>query len=293
MTTRNFGGLVPHLNNASMGLAPQLGQPFRLPVPLPDPPMNPSLPHTNATWDTPPTVTTTVNLGKLDQYGSQMKGWAEAAVKYGNEAHVDPDLVLAMALQEGAPLRTGYRGARGTDRNLLVALNNPSTYPAGLAPYGEEAGEAYDRARLAAALLGVTKHDDDSGNSIGLTNMKVGPFKEVINKYPDEFPQGERALGDLIGNDDLAMKVTAYNLKMLYEGAATQATSGVRATPLDQFLGSGYNAGGKLERSQDVASGHGHFSGENDNTGETEHGRSTLGVVQVADQILYGSGAYK
>jgi hypothetical protein len=155
----------------------------------------------------------------LDKYGPQMKGWAKSAVKYGNEAHVDPDMVLAMAL----------------------------------------------------------------------TNMKVDPFKEVISKYPDEFPKGERAVGDLIGNDDLALKVSAYNLKMLEEGAASHAKPKVRARgPLDQFLGSGYNAGGTLGRSLDVATGHTAFL-----PNEVEHGESTVNVVAAADQILYGSGAYK
>ncbi|MFJ4658007.1 hypothetical protein ACIP5Y_42635 [Nocardia sp. NPDC088792] len=287
--SRNFGGLMPHLNNVPKGLVPQLVHPLDFPVPLPDPPMNPtlSLPHVSATWDAPPTLTRAANLDALDVYGPQMKGWAEAAVKYGNDAGVDPDLVLAMVLQEGAPLRTGYRGAPGTDRNLLVALQNPSTYKAGLAPDGESVGVAYDWARLDAAMAGITKHDDDAGNSIGLTNLKLHPFLEVTERY-SAFPD-KLALSDLINNDDLDIKVTAYNLKMLYTDAANLAIPEVRARqPLDQFLGSAYNAGGTAENALGVAAGTYGFTG-----GEREHGSSTLGVVQVADQILYGSGAYK
>ncbi|GAP33413.1 hypothetical protein, partial [Nocardia seriolae] len=93
---------------------------------------------------------------------------------------------------------------------------------------------------------------------------------------------------DLIGNDDLAMRMTAYNLKMLYDGAASQATPNLHSTPLDKFLGSGYNAGGTLGRSLGVAQGGDHFLPRED-----EHGDSTVNVVGYAHQILYDSGAYK
>ncbi|MEV6065165.1 hypothetical protein AB0L82_01320 [Nocardia sp. NPDC052001] len=256
-------------------------------------------PHVAATWTAPPTPTTAVDTGALDKYGPQLTSWAKEAVKYGNEAGVDPDLVLAMALQEGAPLRLGLEGSAGEKSNLYTALDDPSTFKSRINPNGAEAGVLWDQARYNASQVGadkstweklkhghiLTMFQDDPGNSLGLTNMKKDQFNEVRNRYPQL--QGYE-YKDLIGNDDLAMKMTAYNLKMLYDGAASQAPQQLRTTPLDQFLGSGYNAGGTLGRSQGVATG-----GSNFLPNEVEHGQSTVNVVRYADQILYGSGAYK
>jgi len=229
------------------------------------------------TWETPAATLNAVNPSALDQYGPQMKSWAELSVKYGNQAGIDPRMVLAMVLQEGAPLRTGL------ETNLYQDLQNPSNYHPN--PNGSEAGILWDQARLRASGLGVDKKG--AGNSIGLTNQKQDPFNEVKATYPDQF-QGQQ-WSDLVGNDDLAIKAAAYNLKMLNDKAASHATSEIRASqPLDQFLGSGYNASGKWERSQAVALGNDTFL-----SNEIEHGQSTLSVYNLANQILCGSGAYR
>lgn len=102
-------------------------------------------------------------------------------------------------------------------------------------------------------------------------------------KYPQQF-EGQQ-WSDLAHNDDLAIKAAAYNLKMLDDDAASKATAAVRA---DQFLGSGYNAGGTVERSRDVAGGNHPFQ-----SNEVEHGQSTVSVVELANTILCGSGAYQ
>ncbi|WP_278260474.1 hypothetical protein [Nocardia sp. AG03] len=60
-----------------------------------------------STWNTPAPKLTAVDLKALDAYGPQMKTWAMLAVQYGNEAGVDPRMVLAMALQEGRPFAQG------------------------------------------------------------------------------------------------------------------------------------------------------------------------------------------
>jgi hypothetical protein len=186
-------------------------------------------------------------------------------------------MVLSMVLQEGAPLRTGL------ESNLYKELENPSTYHPN--PNGAEAGVLWDKARLEASKLGFSKHG--AGNSIGLTNQKERPFDEVKSKYPEQFKGQEWS--DLVGNDDLAIKAAAYNLKMLDSDAASQAVTSVHASQsMDQFLGSSYNSGGTVERAQNVADGHEPFQ-----PGELEHGRSTLSVYRLADKILCGSGAYR
>ncbi|MQY21739.1 hypothetical protein [Nocardia macrotermitis] len=232
---------------------------------------------TIATWYTPASTLTAADLAALDQYGPQMKKWAVLSVQYGNEAGVDPRMVLSMVLQEGAPLRTGL------ETNLYKDLENPSTYHPN--PNGAEAGVLWDKARLEASKLGLSKQG--AGNSIGLTNQKERPFNEVKAKYPDQF-KGKQ-WSDLVGNDDLAIKAAAYNLKMLNEDGASQAAPNVRAgQPLDQFLGSSYNAYGITERSQSVATQQDSFTAS-----EIEHGKSTLNVYKLADKILCGSGAYR
>lgn len=241
-------------------------------------------------WLTPMGSLTAVDLSKLDAYGPQMKSWAILAVKYGNEAGVDPRLVLAMVMQEGAPLNAGWMGQAFHDQ----IQGDPSQYkPNALGPL---LGMEYDLQRARATRLAqafpflaqyLDKHGGDTGNSIGLTNLKEAPFLEVTTKYKDKF-NGE-SWENLIGNDELAIKVAAYNLKMLDVDAAPQATPEVRAAqPLNQFLGSGYNASGITARSVEVATGGAPFL---DN--ETEHGQSTVNVFNVANKILCESGAYR
>lgn len=232
-------------------------------------------------WDSPAPKLTAMNLDALNAYGPQMKSWAELAVKYGNEAGVDPRLVLAMVLQEGAPLRSGL----GSDFYGQLS-GGPSEYKP-KSENGAKAGYLWDKARIEATALGIDKHGGDAGNSIGLTNQKGAPFNEVKDKYPDKF-KGQN-WSDLAGNDDLAIKAAAYNLKMLNEDAASHATPEVRASqPLNQFLGSGYNAGGTVDRSLIVAHGDDEFR-----SNEVEHGSKSVEVAQLADTILVKSGAYR
>ncbi len=124
-----------------------------------------------------------------------------------------------------------------------------------------------ESARVNASGFGVDKKG--AGNSIGLTNQKQG-----------------QQWSNLVGNDDLTIKAAAYNLEILNDKAASHAMSEIRASqPVDQFLGSGFDASGKWERSQAVALG-------NDTvlSNEMEHGQSTLSIYNLANQILCGSG---
>ncbi|RMI35460.1 hypothetical protein [Nocardia stercoris] len=255
---------------------------------------------TIATWETPQASLTALDLSKLDQYGPLVKSWAMLAVKYGNEAHVDPAMVLAMVLQEGGSLHTGYPK---DGVQLWQALENPESFH----PDPDAPGRAAlsDMARVTGNALGYSKHGDtifgqqypfqydNVGNSLGLTNIKKDPFNDVKNAYKDQF--AGKDWSDLAGNDDLDIKTTAYNLKLLNEGAASQANDEIKASqPLDQFLGSGYNAGGTLQHSLEVADGKAHFTDDTSNgNNETAHGQASVRLVALANQILKGSGAYQ
>ncbi|MFD4428239.1 hypothetical protein [Nocardia sp. NPDC058497] len=238
-----------------------------------------------ATWNTPPLTLTAVDLSALDAYGPQMKTWAMLAVQYGNEAGVDPRLVLAMALQEGAPLRSGLGSTFYEDLS-----GGPSTYHPREGGIG--AGTMWDEFRKDTTDWRERREGrpDGIGNSIGLTNMKEIQFDQTKAKYPDQF-QGQN-WSDLVGNNDLAMKATAYNLKLLTDDSASHATADVRASqPLNQFLGSSYNALGVVDRSLSVAA-----HGDTFTPGEREHGESTAkpgGTFALADTILRGTGAYR
>ncbi|MFJ4659030.1 hypothetical protein ACIP5Y_47805 [Nocardia sp. NPDC088792] len=290
MTRKLFGGLVPQLHNVPLGLVPRVS-PIGLPdKPVPDPrvPIPPPL-HQDTTWDGTGqwNDTTGVNPDKVKSiYGEQMANWAKWAVQYGNEAHVDPDLVLGIALMEGAPVRTGYDKWEGNDTRLQDALRDPSNYHPLSPAEGDTAGLAYDEFRNHTS--GMRGLISGIGNSVGLTNQKKDTFDETTQMYGSHFLDPDDDWDHLPGNDRLALKAAAFNLKKIEEGAAPQAGPTVRATPLDQFLASGYNASGLLNRSQNVAEGKSEFK---DN--ETAYGVRALESVGIAYQILYGSGAYK
>lgn len=282
---------------APLDAGPMQAKAIDLPDPVPGP-WNPRGRHPQADWNTPTTPTYTLNTDNLDKYGPQMKRWAMLSAKYANEAGVDADMVLAMVLQEGAPRHTGYRGDPGSGRNLLEALEHPETYD----PHdtvGPLVGLGYDLARMEEWWRGNTKHpeDPDVSNSIGLTNLKLDAARDAARSYPEHFKGVSFA--DLIANDELDIKLTAYSLKMFKEKVAPFATPEVKGMPFNQFLSSSYNAGGTLKHSLAVARGEAWFTGTpqnpaKDGSNETEHGQATIGkVLDVADQILYGSGAYK
>lgn len=162
------------------------------------------------TWTTPAAHMTPADLSKLGNLDPRMQTWIAAAVKYGNQAGVDPRLVMAIVLNEGAT-RT---------------LNNQ--------------GAPYDYGiRLPGELL----RDD----SLGLTNMKRATFNDVKNNHPDQF--GNDDWSDLAASNDLAIKATAYKLKDIQDtyvngkpenSAPTQLRN---QSTLNEYLAASYNAG--------------------------------------------------
>jgi hypothetical protein len=189
---------------------------------------------TLAGWEPSSTTMIPANLSALDNLDPLTKMWATAAVKYGNQAGIDPRLVLAIVLNEGAT-RTHY--GLGQPYDEFFRWPGRSFRP----------------------------------NSLGLTNMKEAQFNEVKKRYPDEF-KGVN-WGDLVGNDDLAIKSTSYNLTMLRDDAASQANPSVRLSqPLNQFLASGYNASGQTYRSLSIAR-----DGDTFKANEADYGIRALG----------------
>jgi hypothetical protein len=171
-----------------------------------------------ATWDTPAATLTAADLSKLDP---AIRAWAESAVKYGNQAGIDPRLVMAIVANEGAT-RTLQAGT-GLNDEIDVAryLSDP--------------------ARVAAGFVGIHGGTTD-GNSLGLTNMKEDTFNAVKKAFPDQFKNDD--WHDLIGNNDLAIKASTYNLKRIENqfGGHIPASMKEKYT-LNQFLAASYNAG--------------------------------------------------
>ncbi|WP_067667693.1 hypothetical protein [Nocardia miyunensis] len=157
-----------------------------------------------ATWETPGQTLTAADLNALGDINPQVKTWIAASVKYGNAAGVDPRLVMAVVLNEGAT-----RTLQGK-------------------------GENYDDFRL------LTSGFRD--NSLGLTNMKEGPFNSLKKAYPAQF--GNAKWSDLDGNEDLAIKATTYRLKQIQDQYAGRVSPQMRAeVTRNEFLAAVYNSG--------------------------------------------------
>ncbi|MFD4457030.1 hypothetical protein [Nocardia sp. NPDC058480] len=138
--------------------------------------------------------------------------WVDASVKYGNEAGIDPQLVMTIVLNEG-----GYRSDT---------------------PIEKWASDRYDAARAGT--------NDLRSNSIGLTNMKKETFEKLKSEYPAEF--GNRNWGELAGDNELAIKAAAYSLKRVDANYASGMTDELRGQMThSQFMALGYNAESYLD----------------------------------------------
>ncbi|MBU3065995.1 hypothetical protein KO481_31295 [Nocardia sp. NEAU-G5] len=157
-----------------------------------------------AAWDSPASTLTADDLAVLGSTDPHLKAWIAAAVKYGDAAGIDPRLVMAIVLNEGAT------------RTLAGA------------------GEIYDDFRWLTSGL--------RNNSLGLTNMKEATFNRVKAAFPAQF-QGQ-SWSDLDGNEDLAIKATAYDLRNLQNEYENRIPASMRlqVTPT-QFLAAAYNVG--------------------------------------------------
>ncbi|MDO3649592.1 hypothetical protein [Nocardia mangyaensis] len=164
----------------------------------------------------------TLNPEGQRDYGkanANMREWIDDAVRYGNEAGVDPRVVLAIVYQEG--------GDRAES-----ALQ-------------ESASWGYDAFRYITTKPRELK--DGYGNSLGITNMKEETYNQVREKYPEEFEGKQWAL--IADDDSLAIKAAAFNLKRvqdLYTGRAEDSFREQHSR--DEFIAAGYNAEGHFDK---------------------------------------------
>ncbi|MGK8556143.1 hypothetical protein [Nocardia gipuzkoensis] len=159
------------------------------------------------TWNSPaPKFTRKRDGNGEDDIDRHVSSWAKDSVKYGNAAGVDPRLVLAIVYNEGADT-----------------------------PQELRAGYEYGR------WLENFTTDKPNGNSLGLTNIKEPAFNKLKERYPAEF--GRHEWSDLMADQHLAIKATAYTLKRLQEKLSPKIPSAMKARySLNEILAAGYNA---------------------------------------------------
>ncbi|MFB7719334.1 hypothetical protein [Nocardia sp. NPDC056100] len=159
------------------------------------------------TWNSAPPKFTWKKDGNGElELESHVNSWAQDSVKYGTAAGVDPRLVMAIIYNEGADT------------------------PQALRP-------GYDYGRWAENFV----TDKPNGNSLGLTNMKEPAFNKLKEMYPAEF--GDRQWSDLMGDNHLAVKAAAYNLKRLQLELGPKVPTAMKARySLNEILAAGYNA---------------------------------------------------
>ncbi|WP_157101795.1 hypothetical protein [Nocardia caishijiensis] len=161
-------------------------------------------------------VKCTLNPEGQRDYGNanaNMREWVDDAVLYGNQAGVDPRVVLAILYQEG--------GDRAES-----ALQ-------------ESASWGYDAFRYVTTR--PREVTDGYGNSLGITNMKEETFNKLKEKYPEEFAGKQWAL--VADDDSLAIKAAAFNLKRIQEELGGKAPDGLQENyTRDEYLAAGYNS---------------------------------------------------
>ncbi|MCP2277514.1 hypothetical protein APR09_003082 [Nocardia amikacinitolerans] len=149
-------------------------------------------------------------LAKIDP---DVRPWVGAAVKYGNEAGVDPRLVLAIVYNEG-----GNRSDSFLEREMSHAYDT----------FIREGGNWL------------------RPNSLGLTNIKEDTFNTLKNQYPSEFAGKEWS--DLKSDPDLAIMAASYNLKRIETQWVKEAPDELKQKwTLNEFMAAGYNSEANMD----------------------------------------------
>ncbi|WP_327039571.1 RHS repeat-associated core domain-containing protein [Micromonospora maris] len=194
--------------------------------------------------------------------------WMLDAVRYGVEAGVDPRLVLSVLMAEVANSEDWGFFERPLQRASVVAD--------WLGIYGP----------LKSFVGNVTGFKDGEGSnppSIGWGNIQKQTFENVKKNHPEAL--GAVGWTDLIGDNSLAIRVTAYALADNQALAERTAPASMRRTWTPEQVAAGiYNIG---EDNYAAAVGRGGFGP----VGSTY--ASTIGrYMQRSDALICGSGVY-
>jgi RHS repeat-associated protein len=127
----------------------------------------------------------------------QTAEWGVWSVRYGFQTGIDPAIILAVALTEmsGRGMKYGYF-ANETENQIAQFFWQLHLWPSSRPP------------------------------SIGITNMKPGPFNIVKTNFPAQFKGIQWA--NLVGNDQLDLKATAYYLEYIQSQVVPSALISAR-----------------------------------------------------------------
>ncbi|MBH0775023.1 hypothetical protein [Nocardia bovistercoris] len=140
--------------------------------------------------------------------------WLESSVRHGAEAGIDPRLVMAIVLNEGADSNLTWDGKQGELKDWLREKTSP-----------------------------LREGKDGYSNSLGLTNMKKETFNRIKDEYPHVF--AGREWSDLADDQDLAIQAAAYNLAWIKRKWTDKIPSDMKSRySLNEVLAAGYNAEG-------------------------------------------------
>ncbi|MGY0502175.1 hypothetical protein ACWZHB_27115 [Nocardia sp. FBN12] len=172
--------------------------------------------YTN-TWNSPPPKfnwNPDVH-GTPEDVDPKVAQWALDSVRAGGAAGVDPRLVMAIVLNEGADANLTWDGHQGELKDWV--RRNTS-------PFRE--------------LV-----DGGQSNSLGLTNMKEDTFNRVKAEYPAVF--ANREWSDLANDQTLAVYAAAYNLALIKKRWSEKIPPSMKSEySLNAVLAAGYNAEG-------------------------------------------------
>ncbi|MFD4406444.1 hypothetical protein ACFWPH_27150 [Nocardia sp. NPDC058499] len=181
-----------------------------------------------ATWNSGPVKCALKPEGEQDFGGvnDRVKGWIQDAVEYGNQAGVDPRLVLTVLYNEGA---------KRSDTWIEDRIGSH---------WWDQVREMGNGPRK---LI-----DGGVGMSLGLANIKEDTFNELKAKYPQEF--GNASWQDMTEDDSLAIKAVAFSLNRLgkeYAGSADENI--VEQYSRNEYLALSYNAEDFLDEYNDMS----------------------------------------
>ncbi|UGT64531.1 hypothetical protein [Nocardia asteroides] len=175
-----------------------------------------------ATWKSPAPKCELNPDGLRDYHGANdiVRGWIDDAVRYGNEAGVDPKQVLAVIFNEGGDradtqLEQIGSGFWDATRDILNPFRE-ATSPTGM------------------------------GMSLGLTNIKEKTYQELQEQFPDQFGHipWERVQYD----DSFAIMAATFTMARIKDQYGPTLPDEIRERySSNDFMAAGYNSEGAMD----------------------------------------------